>query len=262
MFSSQLEDEDEEYFKELDATSMFKQDADRLTTVQNLEDGLSRFGFTKDDKISRRELVNIYNQIKNAMEPEIFRLANSGKYAEAKEMRLRFTSIRQEFDGLQLNAAAKSRQEQNELFDKAQYELIKQVQKGQTDETINLEKTFASETSTHFLYQSIQTTNLEQQLTKIHRPNVRYSKRLIELFKAEYNLNKLKQYDEAIKVRRMINRLQPLEAQRFHQSFDQLLETKRDQLKIKQEFESNRLDEKLKSLEWKEIRRKELETRT
>lgn len=245
---------------ELDATTIFKQDAEQLTTVQDFEDALSRFGFTKDDKISRRELVGIFTQIRDAMEPEIFGLANSGRYAEAKEMRARLTNLRAAFDDLQLGGTAKIRREQEELFGRGSTELTKKLQDSHTASIAELEDTFSQEATKHSLYREIQTTKLEQTISKIERPNMRYSKRLIELFRAEYNLNKLKQYDEAIKVRRMIDKLLPIEEKRFYDNFDASIRRQREKLAETQAFEDNRFEEKLKAIEWKEIRRRERES--
>lgn len=69
---------------EVDASVIFKQEADGLTTVQDLKDALSRYGYSTDDRISRRELVLIYKKIEKAMERQIFNLANSAAYADAK----------------------------------------------------------------------------------------------------------------------------------------------------------------------------------
>lgn len=247
--------------RELDSSTIFKQEADQLTTVQDFDDALSRYGFTRDDKMSRRELVNIHNQIKGAMEPEIFRLANAGRYAEAKEMRARLTKLRAAFDDLQLSAASNSRAEQQSLFERGSSELTKKLQHSHQQSLAELEETFHKATSTHELYQTIQSTNLEQTISKIHRPNVRYSKRLIELFKAEYNLNKLKQYDEAIKVRRMIDKQLPIEEKKFYDEFESSINRKREKLAQQQAYEQNRLEEKLKTVQWNDIRRREMETK-
>lgn len=244
---------------ELDSTVIFKQDAEELTTVQNLEDALSRFGFTLDDKISRRELVTIYNHIRKEMEPEIFRLANTACYAEAKEMRARLTNLRQEFDNLQLNGASNIRQEQQKLFQKGSKELLTRVEKQHNKEYDELNHYFDEKSKQHELYQEIETTNLEKQISLIPRPNIRYTKRLIELLKSEYNLNKLKQYDEAIKVRRMIDKLLPDEEKKFYQHFDQSIEKKRTLLQEQQRIDTMRFEEKMKKTEWNDIRRREKE---
>jgi hypothetical protein len=244
---------------ELDSTVIFKQEAEELTTVQNLEDALNRFGFTKDDKISRRELVTIYNHIKREMEPEIFRLANTAQYAESKEMRARLTAIRAEFDGLQLNGAANVRNEQQRLFQRGSNELINKVDKEHSSQLSELDEFVEEKKRTHELYQDIERHNLENEISLIPRPPVRYSKRLIELFKSEYNLNKLKQYDEAIKVRRMIDKLLPQEEKKFYEEFDNMIDTKRKNLADQQALDSMRFEEKLKKIEWNDVRRREKE---
>jgi hypothetical protein len=244
---------------ELDSTVIFKQDAEELTTVQNLEDALCRFGFMKDDKISRRELVTIYHHVRKEMEPEIFRLANTAHYAEAKEMRARLTALRAEFDNLQLSGAEKIRTEQQKLFSKGSQELLTRVEKQHSKELHQLANFMNEKEKTHSLYQEIEKMKLEQEISLIPRPNIRYSKRLIELFKSEYNLNKLKQYDEAIKVRRMIDKLLPLEEKRFYQNFSESIEQNRKKLDDQQSIDGVRFEEKLKKIEWNDIRRREKE---
>lgn len=244
---------------ELDATLLFKQEADQLTTVQDLKDALSRFGFSPDDKITRRELVTIYNQIKRAMEPEIFRLANTSRYAEAKEMRGRLTNLRAEFDHLQLSGYGNVRNEQQSIFSKASQEVLRNTSTKHMEELRSQEDTFQHLQEKHELFHQIETANLEAKISLIHTPNVRYSKRLIELFKSEYNLNKLKQYDEAIKVRRMIDKLLPLEEKKFYQKFHDGIDKMRKNLQKYQEEDDRRFEEKLKSIEWTNLRRRERE---
>lgn len=196
---------------EVDANEIFKQEADELTTVQNLEDGLNRFGYSKDDRITRRDLATIYSKIKKEMEAEIFRLANSSFYSEAKEMRGRLTAIRQEFDDLQLNGAANIRNDQKEYFEKATHVLHHDLNRRHEEDVKELTNYFNKLKSDEDFFHTIQTDNLTQTISKIHKPKMRYSKRLIELFKAEYGLNNLNQYDDALKVRKMINKILPIE---------------------------------------------------
>jgi hypothetical protein len=193
------------------------------------------------------------------MEPEIFRLANTACYAEAKEMRARLTNLRAEFDHLQLSKASNIRDEQQRLFQRASKELINKVDKEHDKQLDQLDQFMEQQKKTHELYKEIEINNLEQKISLIPRPDIRYSKRLIELFKAEYNLNKLKQYDEAIKVRRMIDKLLPLEEKKFYDHFDGSIEFKRKKLAEDQGVNQMRFEEKLKKIEWKDIRRREHE---
>eukprot|EP00981_Chlorochromonas_danica_P012908 scaffold5551_cov159-Ochromonas_danica.AAC.8 len=244
---------------ELDATVLFKQEASELTSVKDLAGALSKFGFSPDDKISRRELVTIYNQIRNAMEPEIFRLANSGCYSEAKEMRARLTNLRAEFDNLQLSGAANIRNDQQTLFMRASQEVLKNTSRKHSEELGQQEQVFRQLNDRHELFHEIERTHLDEQISLIPTPNMRYSKRLIELFKSEYSLNKLKQYDEAIKVRRMIDKLLPLEEKKFYGKFNQSIEKMRTRLNNNQKEDDRRFEEKIKSVEWTNYRRREQE---
>ncbi len=109
---------------EVDSSVMFKQEEGQLTTVFDLEDALNSFGYSKDDRISKRESVLIYSKIKDSMESEIFTLANTTAYAAAKEMRARLTNLRQEFDQLQLVGVETLRNEQVEFFRKDSSEIF------------------------------------------------------------------------------------------------------------------------------------------
>lgn len=247
---------------ELDSTVLFKQDATELTTVQDLADCLSRFGFSPDDKLTRRELVTVYSRIRHAMEPEIFRLANSACYAEAKEMRARLTAIRNEFDRLQIkNNVENVQNEQRSLFQRASQEVLKNTSNKHSQEIQQQTNNLDHLTQKHMLFHDIDSTKLEQQIGKIPVPNMRYSKRLIELFKSEYNLNKLNQYDEAMKVRRMINKLLPQEEKQYYDRFHESIEMKRKKLAAEHKNDDLRFEEKVKSIEWTELRRREKEAK-
>ena len=166
--------DDEEEEREVDLNAVYKSAASELHAVRDLTETLSRFGYSKDDRIGRRELVLMIEE----------------------NMR-----------------------------------------------------------NTH----EIQWDNLELEISRIPRPRMKYSKRAIELFRAESGLIRLKQYDDAKKVRMMLDRLLPGEEERFDNAFDEMIEAKRTLLKQSQAFDRERLDEKLKGIEWTDHRRRELE---
>ena len=78
---------------------------------------------------------------------------------------------------------------------------------------------------------AIEWENLELQISRIPRPSVKYSKRVIELVKAENGLIKLNQYDDARKVRVMLDRLIPGEEENCFKVFDAMIELKRKKLR-------------------------------
>ena len=161
---------------EIEAHEIFKQEADQLTTVENFGDGLNRFGYSIDDRIPRRDLVLIFTKIRNEMEAEIFRLANSSCYAEAKEMKGRLTLIREEFDNLQLNGAANVRNDQKTYFEKATHFINQDLNKKHVEDIKELTNQFERLRSDEDFYHTIQTDNLTQTISKIHKPKMRFKK--------------------------------------------------------------------------------------
>ena len=60
---------------------------------------------------------------------------------------------------------------------------------------------------------------------------MKYSKRLLELQQAEKYLTRLKQYDDAKNVNRMIMKIQPKEEKDFDDAFNNGLESRRRKLR-------------------------------
>jgi hypothetical protein len=119
------------------------------------------------------------------MEAEISRLAHDGLYDQAKEMRARLTYLRGEFDSLQTTGARVVRSDQIGLFETGSKALIKMQTERQAQLRAETERHCnglqAELNKTH----EIERENLEKELARMTIPSPKYSKRLIELFKAE-----------------------------------------------------------------------------
>lgn len=119
------------------------------------------------------------------METEISRLAHDGMYDEAKEMRARLTSLYNEFGSLQTIGASVVRSDQYKLYETGSKAIIsmqrtrQMTKKHETEEIC--EKLIQDGIKTH----EIQQENLEKVISQVKMPSQKYSKRLIELFKAE-----------------------------------------------------------------------------
>jgi len=125
------------------------------------------------------------------------------------------------------------------------------------DETFNRKERMVEDMETT---QKIQVENLEKEIERMPKPVMKYSRRLIGLFKAEAALIKLCEYDEAKKVRTVIDKLRPKEEKRFWASFNDKIESKRSQLAATHQLDQDRLDEKLKGEFFKAARKKDRET--
>eukprot|EP01041_Mallomonas_annulata_P007571 gene7571-15524_t len=242
---------------EVESSSIFKQAASDLTRVTNLENTLEKFGYNKDDRIERREMVLLYKTVEKEMENEIKYQAHDGSYDGAKEMRSRLTSLRREFDSLQTSALHLQREEQCALFNKAsqrmKQDLSAELQSVDVDTINYCDSMSADLQSTH----RIQWENLEKEIERIPRPLMKYSRRMIELLKSEAGLIKLCEYEEARKVRVFIDRLKPREERRFWTSFDAKIEARREDLRTSQRGDTLRLQEKLKNIQLTAARVKE-----
>ena len=245
--------------KELDVTALFRQEASDLSSARDLRTVLERFGYTPDDRIERRELVLIYRSVQKEMEKEITDMAHNGNYNGAKEMRQRLMKIRSDFEGLQTNGVKISHHDQQSSMEKAVKELKSNVNKIHREEADSLIMKLAETEAEQRKHHDIQWESLELEISRISRPRMKYSRRAIELFRAEHGLIQLNQYDDARKVRLMLDKLLPGEEERFYKAFEASIEAKRTALQAAQANDHLRLEEKLRGVEWTDHRRRELE---
>ena len=99
--------------------------------------------------------------------------------------RERITKLRNEFCGLQTDATASLLRDQSSHFSKATGLMWKKLYMEHANEVQELEKVIERAREDERKRHDIQQENLELQITRIPRPRVKYSKRMIELFKAE-----------------------------------------------------------------------------
>jgi len=231
--------------------------ANDLTSVKDLETTLPKFGLSKDCRIDRRDMVLIYNTVEKDMEKEINSLAQSGDYHSAKDMRTRLNNLRQEFEDLQVSAVSTQRDDQWQLFGKASTLMKKQnadLRRNIDEETYNHRQRLLNDLD---ITQQIQTENLEKEIERMQKPVIKYSRHLIGLFKSEAALIKLCEYEEAKKVRTLIDKIRPAEEKRFWDAYDAKIQGKRNQLLASQRLDRDRLEEGLKGEFFNSERKKE-----
>jgi hypothetical protein len=170
---------------EIDASNVFKQAASNLSTVNTLDESLNRFGYNSDDRIERRELVLMYSSIRGEMEKEIHHLAHDSAYDSAKEMRNRLNGLKSDFGGLQTDGAKLIRDDQCQLFEKGAAILLSDTRNRHTQEIERIREVGDDLRNDLAKTHEIQEENHEKTLMRMSLPHTKYSKRLIELFKAE-----------------------------------------------------------------------------
>jgi len=246
--------------QELDAGIYFKPsikiDLAKCTTIENI---IGIFGYAADDRIERRDLVQIYRRVETEMEAEIKHRAHTGKYSAAKEMRGTLTKLRSKFDEMLGHGEVVMRQDQVIAFSKAKDRHLKAITDRHHEQELNLRETLTELDDNLELTQRIERENLEKRIKRIKRPRVKYSKRVIELVRAENELIRLCQYDDAEKVRLMLDKIVPVERKRFYKEFDDNINLMRKHLADRQAMDRIRHEESTKGIEWKDIRRRDKE---
>jgi hypothetical protein len=253
--SNNLFNSPEDY--EVDASEIFRSDVGNLAHVKGVDEALSEYGYSADDRIERREICKMYTTVKTDMENEIHRLAHSNQYEEAKLLRKRLTGLRAEFDNLQTSTVRDQHTIQSAAFIKAADELRSKVKTEADKKETKILQECRDLQDDNDMSHAIQIENLELKISRMDRPRVKYSKRAIELVKAEHELIRLSQYDDARKVRLMLEKLLPVEERKFYQKFDSHIADLRISLQKRQSNDNIKLEEKIKGLKWNDLRRRE-----
>lgn len=231
-----------------------------LSDVMTLEEALSRFGYQSTDNIPRRDLVLIYAQTKHALEIRMKNCAANNHYEIAKELRQRLEKLRKAFDQYELKKIENNSRDQKLKLKNANDKISENLKATHINQEHSLNDYCQSKIDGHNQTFDILHEKLHEKLDKMKMPNVKYSKRLLSLFEAEKNLNKLKLFEDALKVRLMINKLQPIEEYNFQNEFNLKKGLKKKQLERYENVENKKLDEYLKTIQWKDIRRRERES--
>ena len=89
----------------------------------------------------------------------------------------------------------------------------------------------------------------------------RYSKRVLELRRAESGLSRLHRFDEAKNVRRMIDKIEGPEKRAHAKAIEEATRKTLDKMRADQESQSKRLNERLGETKWATTRRGESEAK-
>ena len=251
---------EDELLGELDASSYFKSrvmlNLDELTDMEAV---IRKFGYSIDDRIERRDLVQIFRRVESEIEAEIQNSATSGRYSNAKDLRGRLMRLRAQFDQRLGAGEVVMRQDQVVAFmkAKAKHNTALQERHAQQEQDMH-DRLHDFEGDVELIFR-IEAENLEKRIKRIVRPRIKYSKRVIELMKAETELTRLRQYDDAQKVRLMLQKIIPVERKAFYKAFDEGIETMRRDLATRQQADRIRAGEKAKGMTFNDIRRREKE---
>jgi hypothetical protein len=242
---------------EIDMSTVYKQAASNLKTVTNLNDSLSRFGYTKDDRIDRRDMVIMFHTIRTEMEEEIHNLAHDSAYDSAKEMRTRLLQLKNEYNSLQENGETSRRIEQQQLFQSGENQHLNELKRRHLIEEQNILQKCQELKNNLIQTHLIEKENLELKIRQMKKLPTVYSKQTIELLQAESSLIALNDYEEGRKVRQLIDKKLLVEESESEKEYSRRNEMRREALDEAHVEDQARLDEKIKGIIWTDKRRRE-----
>lgn len=244
---------------EINASELEVKEIEDLSRVRDLNDAIRGFGYDPNDRLTRRELVVIFTKCRKDMTRLMDYFAFHNRYDAAKTLRLRLDQLKIDFENRQKSLIEYETKKQQENFQIAKDKLVHKLKEDHEKKltqvndlcdfkTFDLNKTY-----------DIKTENLEDYIARVKIPTVKYSSRMISLLQAEHHLQKLNQYDEAKDVHGMIVKLRPGEVKRFYDDFDHKIDKLRENLRKQEDADRWKLNEKVKTIQWNDIRQRELE---
>jgi hypothetical protein len=233
-----------------------KRDLGHLNTVQNMKEAFERFDYKEDDVLPRREQVKMFRMIEEEMKREINDLCCQERmdaYDKGKELSQRLSMLQDGFAGLQTKEMERVQQTQSTHFRRAHKYLTNTIAEKHKAEHERVNQVVTDKIDDVAQLHDIEQENLELELSLTKKPRMKFSRRLLELKKAESELIKLSRFDEAKNVRRMINKVQPTEIQQFDKEFEDRLDARRRKLSKWHESDTKRNDELVSAIRWKNI---------
>lgn len=219
--------------------------ATALAEVANLKEAFERFDLNHDDKIDRREQVIMYRTIESEIEDQLRSMTGAGRYEEARALQRRLAALKREFEGLQTLDTDQTHSHQRRLLRTAEQKARGALRRKHAEEDGRVSQYCADKEARLDHLHQVQRTQLEMELANLPVPRPKLSKRCLELLDSEANLSRLKQYEEAKAVRRMIDKIKPKEEKRFYKEFEGKKEARRRALLARQAEERRRLGERL-----------------
>jgi len=236
----------------------FDQASSDIESLKTVRDAYTLFGLNPDDRTHRREQVKMWKHIEGAMLDEIATLTGSGRlecYDRAKALNGALENIKQGFKDLQTEELTRTQEGQRSAFEKARRKLAKAVVVSEDTRRAEQDSVCGSLSDDLAALQTIERENLGHEMAIQVPSKCRFSKRVLELRRAESGLSRLHRFDEAKNVRRMIDKIEGPEKRAHAKNIAEAAQKTREKLRATQESQSKRLHERLGETRWAAARR-------
>lgn len=234
-----------------------KKDHGRLASLCTLKEALERFGFKEHDVIGRRDAVSMFRKIENAFRAEIAHLTASRRYDEAKHAEDRLTFLREAFCEHQMAQERRVMDRQQALFRKGRKAVTAKTALRHAEHKAKLDAELSWRERDLKASHEVAMQNLHLDNENFQEPRFKASKYLLELIQAESSLVRLRQYDDAKNVRRMMDRIEPGERKAWREQHEAAIKARIDTLEKRQSEEWKNNAERVSADRWRGIRHRE-----
>lgn len=224
--------------------------------LRTLQDVFALFGYSPDDLIAPHEQCAIFTRVRAELEDVLGDVAtNTKKFDRAILLRDRLQRMKREFVTMQQTYESRRQQQEREQFGRGM-SLVSRRNDAQctsladkTEREIEAKRVDLNKTHV------VERAQLEELLTRLSEPHVKFSSLLLQLKDTEKNLAKLKLFEDARTVFIRADALEKEERAKWSVKFERFKDTKRELLRVKQAEELAELDKKLTEKRYITMRR-------
>jgi len=233
--------------------SMHFDNVEEVSQLRTVRDAYVLFGLNPDDRAPRREQVKMWDHISSAMSGEVAALTSAGRpecYDAAKQVDAALDHMRDEFLNLETADLKRAQAMERNTFSKAAQKLHGQLRDAERGRTLTQESRSEAALEQLREAQRIERDNFDYARAITVPAKQRYSKRVLELRRAETGLSALGRFDEAKNVRAMIDKLEAPERKAHLRRVSDDLAKGSAKLRNEHESQRKRVDERLGEVKW------------
>jgi len=214
---------------------------------KSLKEAFELFGFHDGDIVETRDLVIMHTGVQDALKRAKQDFEASKEYDAAITVRNRLEQFKQEFIQMKESEMNTMKAYQHVAFEQAARK-CKQLDATERKMSENQVTAFSNERRRSLLKShDIQDERLEEFIQNMRVPPFRHSKHLLEQVHSEKHLRKMDKFEEAQSLNKRILKLEPREKQAHDEAHERTLEQMRLGLRQRQQFELEKLREKMHS---------------
>ncbi|CAM9559957.1 unnamed protein product, partial [Laminaria digitata] len=156
-----------------------------LWSVRTAQEAVGKFGYAPGDRIPRRDQIQIYERVHEAVCAKKVELVAGGSYEEVVRLEETLCSLKKQFQKLQLTDVDSDQTRQRALYKGAQKKYVGRCCRVMDSAVTQVEKACAVRQAELEQLHRAQMETLELELSWLPKPRIKYTNRYLELQKTK-----------------------------------------------------------------------------